>query len=85
MAMTCIYEEQQYDREGRDLRRVYVLADETPETMPTDGSTIDRLADSAILDTGSVIKCLDTGKKHVRYGNQWYDSDGNSDSNVGGE
>jgi hypothetical protein len=75
MAMTCVYEEKQYSRNGEDVRRAYILADETPATMPLTGENIDRLPDTVVLDTGSVLKDLATGKKHVLYDDEWHEDE----------
>ena len=63
MAIVCKTQEKTYDAE--DTRRCLLLADETPETLPTTGVGVDALPDSVKLDGGSVLLALDTSSKYV--------------------
>lgn len=63
MAMVCKYQQKTYD--PQDTRYCVILADETPSTFPTDGSAVDGLPDSALIDSGSVLITLDTSSKYI--------------------
>lgn len=63
MAMVCKYQQKTYD--AQDTRYCVILADETPSTFPTDGSAVDGLPDSALIDSGSVLITLDTSSKYI--------------------
>lgn len=64
--MICIAQETQYTADtGVDLRRCMILADTTPDQMPTTGENVDRLPDSVKLDSGSIILVLADSSKHV--------------------
>lgn len=61
--MVCKYQQKTYD--AQDTRYCVILADETPSTFPTNGSTVDGLPDSALIDSGSVLITLDTSSKYI--------------------
>ena len=63
MAMVCKHQQKTYD--PQDTRYCVILADSTPDTFPTNGSTVDGLPDSALIDSGSVLITLDTSSKYI--------------------
>lgn len=63
MAMVCKYQQKTYDQQ--DTRYCVILADETPDAFPVDGSTVDGLPDTALIDSGSVLIALDTSSKYI--------------------
>ena len=63
MAMVCKYQQKTYDQQ--DTRYCVILADETPSTFPTDGSTVDGLPDTALIDSGSVMIVLNPSSKYI--------------------
>lgn len=63
MAMVCKYQSKTYD--AQDTRYCVILADSTPDTFPTDGSTVDGLPDSSLIDSGSVLIVLKPSSKYI--------------------
>lgn len=63
MAMVCKYQSKTYD--PQDTRYCVILADSTPDTFPVDGSTVDGLPDSALIDSGSVLIVLNPSSKYI--------------------
>lgn len=66
--MICIYRE--YDPEcAKNVRKVVIQADTTPQTFPTNGATVKSLGggylgESVVFAPGSLIHCVDTGKNY---------------------
>lgn len=78
--MFAIFSEQVYSGNGKDVRRVVIQADETPNSFPTTGEGIGGLQDTTILAPGSVIHCVDSGKNYLmnEAGTDWNEDGGSS-------
>ena len=61
--MICIKDEHVYGR--ATIRRVVLLSDTTPGTLPTSGANVDNLPDNVEFAPGSTLICLDTSSKYI--------------------
>lgn len=84
MAMTCLREERKHTNDGRDVRRVLIVADETPEALPITGEGVDRLPDDVIIDIASVLRDLQESKSYVLGSDGWHEWVGSSSGGSGG-
>lgn len=50
---------------GNAEKRVVIIADSTPSTLPTTGENVDGLDDFTKIATGSILLVLSTSKKYI--------------------
>lgn len=61
--MVCVSQERTYS--AVDERRVVLVADVTPDTLPTTGAGVSNLPDDVTFAPGSVLMALDTSSRYI--------------------
>ena len=64
MSMVCKWSEKE-NIADEDIRTCLILSDETPATMPIDGTNVFNLPDTAAIGGGSVLIDLSKSEKYI--------------------